>query len=95
MNTKYNSVKTTSFKVNNIKEDLAMLMLIVVLLWLKLVSSVWFAVKVQISLVVNGLNENIISALPASRVSMRFRSQWMAENNLKKVLTTSEISCTL
>jgi hypothetical protein len=26
MNTKYNSVKTTSFKVNNIKEDMAMLM---------------------------------------------------------------------
>jgi len=46
---------------------------------------VWFAVKVQISLVVNGLNENIISALPVSRVSMRFQSQWTAENNLKKV----------
>jgi len=26
MDTKYNSVKTVSFKVNNIKEDLAMLM---------------------------------------------------------------------
>lgn len=26
MNTKYNSVKITSFKVNNIKEDMAMLM---------------------------------------------------------------------
>jgi hypothetical protein len=26
MNTKYNSVKTTTFKVNNIKEDMAMLM---------------------------------------------------------------------